>query len=419
MRYLLLFLAGFMLAQSAEAQKEPLNYALSFPRFKQFYNERKSDSLYGMFAVTVKAVLSPEKTQDLINSLQEQYGTIGQTSVNKSAPQGLVYEAAFSKGKSMNVTYILNDKNEIAGLFFSPKDDVPAEPVVNNFEVTGSKGVPIKGTLETPASGGPHPLVIIVAGSGPTDRNGNSTLGVHSNTYKLLAECLLARGIASVRYDKCGIGASASPQVSEQQMRFETMSGDLEAIIRKARADKRFGKIYLAGHSEGSLVSMLAAQKEKVDGFISIAGPARPAGDILLEQISNAQPELAEETRATLESIKAGKPANPQNPALQQMFSPGVQPYVQSWMAYDPRVEIKKLSIPVLIIQGTEDTQVPVSEATMLHQARAGSQLTVLYGMTHTLKTATADPASNRKTYEDPAIPLTNGLCDAIGSFCK
>ncbi|MGC4056765.1 MAG: hypothetical protein QM743_01415 [Chitinophagaceae bacterium] len=97
MRYLLLFLAGLMLAQNAEAQKEPLNYALSFPRFKQFYNERKSDSLYGMFAVTVKAVLSPEKTQDLINSLQEQYGTIGQTSVNKSAPQGLVYEAAFSK----------------------------------------------------------------------------------------------------------------------------------------------------------------------------------------------------------------------------------------------------------------------------------------------------------------------------------
>lgn len=408
-----------LICLSTSAQREPLNYALSFTRFKQFYNAGLGDSVYSMFAVTVKAALSPEKTRDLVQGLQQQYGTIGAASVWSTDPQRLVYKAVFSKGETLHITYALNSKNELAGLFFSPAETPNSAPVLNNFSVRGSMGNNIQGTLDTPAGKSPCPLAIIVAGSGPTDRDGNSPLGVSANSYKMIASCLQQAGIASLRYDKCGIGASADPSVSESRMRFETMVDDLVALIRKAKSDKRFSKIILIGHSEGSLVSMLAAQKETVTGFVSLSGPARPADEILLEQLRNStSAEAMQETEASIRAIREGKAVIPRDPGLQQLFRSSVQGYLRSWMQYDPRKELAKLTIPVLIIQGTTDLQVPQSEAEALKKAQTKAGLLIIPQMTHTLKTASADRTENMKTYSDPERPLSEGLCTSLISFC-
>lgn len=402
----------------AIAQKEPLNYALSFMRFKQFYNAGLGDSIYNTFAVTVKAALSREKTQELINSLRQQYGQLEEVKVWSSDAQKLVYQTAFSKGETLHITYALNAKNELAGLFFSPAESTASRAVRNDFVVRGSMGNEIKGTLDTPDGKNTYPLAIIVAGSGPTDRDGNSPLGVSANTYKMIASCLGQAGIASLRYDKSGIGASADARISEAQLRFETMVDDLVALIRKAKSDPRFSKIILIGHSEGSLVSMLAAQKEPVAGFISLAGPARSADEILLEQMSGNSAELSQEIQATLQAIQDGKAAAPQDPALQQLFRPSVQGYLRSWMQYNPCKELAKLSIPVLIIQGTNDLQIPKSDAEALKKAQAKATLLIIPQMSHTLKTASAERSENLKSYSNPELPLSEGLCPALISFC-
>ena len=401
------------------AQREPLNYALSFARFKQFYNAGQGDSVYNMFAVTVKAALSPEKTRELVQNLQQQYGSIGTSNIWTADQQKLVYKAHFSKGETLLITYALNGKNELAGLFFSPAERPKSAPILNNFSVQGSLGNDIRGTLDTPSGKSPYPLAIIVAGSGPTDRDGNSPLGVSANSYKMLASCLQQAGIATLRYDKSGIGASADPSASESRIRFENMVDDLVAIIRKVKSDKRFSKIILMGHSEGSLVSMLAAQKEAVNSFVSLSGPARPADEILLEQLrNNSSPEEMQETEACIRAIREGKPVNAQDPGLQQLFRSSVQGYLHSWMQYDPRKELAKLTIPVLIVQGTTDLQVPQSEAEALKKALAKAELRIIPQMTHTLKTASADREENMKTYSDPERPLSEGLCTSLISFC-
>lgn len=404
--------------QAARAQKEPLHYTISFARFKQFYNAKQGDSIYNMFAVTVKAALSREKTRDLIENLQQQYGTIGAAKVASGDAQGLIYEAQFSKGETINISYALNAKNELAGLFFSPAGNKAAQnPAVNNFIVKGSLGNEVKGTLELPPSNEALPLVIIVAGSGPTDRDGNNPLGVSANSYKMVAACLQNAGIASLRYDKTGIAASADPKISQNLVRFETMVDDLVLLIRKARADKRFSKIILFGHSEGSLVSILAAAKEPVAGLISVSGPARPANEILVEQMTASNPGIKEELEATLQAIREGKVVQPVDATLQQMFPASVQPYLGSWMQYDPRKALTKLNIPILILQGTNDLQVGTEEANALKKAQPAASLTILQGMTHTLKTASSDREENLKTYSDPDLPLTEGLCSSLISF--
>lgn len=418
MRKLLFLCLTLLSLNLAFGQKEPLNYALSFARFKQFYNTGLGDSIYNMFGVTVKAALSREKTQDLVNSLQQQYGMLEASKVFSSSAQGLIYESVFSKGEILNITYALNDKNEITGLFFGPGAKKNQNPALDNFIVLGSLGNDIKGTLSVPIQKGPCALVIIVAGSGPTDRDGNSPLGVSANTYKMMADCLQQAGVASLRYDKCGIGSSADPKVSENQVRFETMVDDLVAFIKKAKSDGRFNKVILAGHSEGSLVSMLAARKEAVDGLISISGPSKPADEMLKEQLGASMPDKIQEVEATLEAIRNGKAAKPEDRSLQQIFQPSVQGYLRSWMQYDPRKEIANLTIPILIIQGTTDLQVQTAEAEALKKAQPNAQLLIIPQMAHTLKTAPADRTENLKTYEDPELPLSEGLCSSLISFC-
>ena len=263
------------------------------------------------------------------------------------------------------------------------------------------------------------PLVIIVAGSGPTDHNGNNPMGVNAAPYKMLAEDLAVHGISTLRFDKRGIAKSAGAMVSEFELRFDHYIEDVVAWVELMRLDKHFTKIIIAGHSEGSLIGMVAAERAKVDGFISIAGPGRPIDQILAEQLQNAPESMKEEIDRVMQSLKKGQPVESVSMALFGIFRPSVQPYIINWMQYDPVVEIEKLRVPVLIIHGATDIQVPESDAELLASAKYDAQLTVFENMNHVLKDAEADPAKNMATYGDPSLPITKGLVEVIEDFIK
>lgn len=276
----------------------------------------------------------------------------------------------------------------------------------------------IYGTLVLPAGSGPFKVVVLIAGSGPTDREGNSTAGVQCNAYKMLAEGLAGHGIASLRYDKRGIAASRSAMKSEASLRFEDYINDAAAWVDKLQADKRFSEVSVLGHSEGSLIGMAAARQAGAGRFISVAGVGRPADKLIQEQLkSQLEPALLNEAYKVLTSLKSGILVQQVDPALVSLFRPSVQPYMISWMKYNPAKEVARLAIPVCIVQGTTDMQVTIQDARWLAEAKPGSQLILLEKMNHVLKTSEANRLQNSATYRDPALPLKAGLVDTLARF--
>lgn len=279
----------------------------------------------------------------------------------------------------------------------------------------------IVGTLLLPSSTGVAPLVVIIAGSGPTDRNGNSAmLPGPNNSVKMLAEGLAARGIASLRYDKRGIGESAKAMVSEANMRFDMYADDAAGWVSRFRADPRFSTITVVGHSEGSLLGMLAARHANADGYVSIAGAGRAADKILREQLGKQlPPDLLAFSNKALDAMLAGHNVDSVPPPLAALFRPSVQPYMISWLRVDPQAEIARLNIPVLIVQGTLDAQVMVSDAQLLAKAQPKAKLLMIEGMNHVFKQVPADQASQQKSYIDPSIPDAPELIEGVATFVK
>lgn len=281
-----------------------------------------------------------------------------------------------------------------------------------------SDTIPLYGTLTLPKSDKKAvPLAIIIAGSGPTDRNCNNPMG-ESNAYKMIAEDLMANGIACVRYDKRMVGESTAVTLDEVDMRFDHMIDDAINWIKQYENDKRFSSITILGHSEGSLVGVLAAQKsEAVDRFASLAGPGRTIDVILLEQIGKQAPFLVPNLKKQFAKIKAGEFIEEVDPTLMSILRPSVQPFMHSWFQYNPSEEITKLKIPVLIMQGTTDIQVEVKEAEMLHAASNGSTLRIFEGSNHLFKDASEDRNENLVTYSDPDLPLSDNIVNTIIEF--
>jgi fermentation-respiration switch protein FrsA (DUF1100 family) len=264
------------------------------------------------------------------------------------------------------------------------------------------------GTLELPAKGrAPYPVVLIISGSGPTDRDGNSpALPGANNSLKYLADALAAQGIASLRYDKRGVAASAGAAKSEADLRFDTYIEDAALWGRRLREDKRFSRLVVAGHSEGSLLGMIAAQRLGAEGYVSIAGAGRRADVVVLEQMKKQlSPELYAKCESIFKSLSEGKTTSDVPDSMAALFRPSVQPYIISWLKYDPAREIAKLDVPVLIVQGTHDIQVGVEDAKLLAQAKPTAQLLLVEGMNHVLKDAPADPRQQGPAYSDPSLP--------------
>jgi uncharacterized protein len=281
-------------------------------------------------------------------------------------------------------------------------------------------GCNIKGTLLVPISKKPVDVVLIVAGSGPTNRDGNNTTSIKSDTYKMLAELFFKEGIASLRYDKRGIGAS--DKVTEADMTIDDYMDDAISWIKFLQNDKRFSKITLLGHSEGSLIGMVASQKTKTSRFISVCGPGKPIDKIMDEQIARQEiPEyLLKRYRSILDSLKDGHEVRNVDKDLLSLFRPSIQQYMISWFKYDPCIEISKLNIPTLIIGGTTDIQVQTEDAVLLSKSNPYSKLVIITNMNHMLKeVATRETDINLKTYTDAALPLSPELCKQIIEFLK
>ncbi len=287
--------------------------------------------------------------------------------------------------------------------------------IESEVELSTDSGV-LEGSLVLPNVEGKAPVVLIVAGSGPTDRNGNNPM-MTNNSLQLLAAGLAENGIASLRFDKRGVAGSTSAMTKEEDLRFETYIDDVVSWGRKLKEDPRFSGIIILGHSEGSLIGMIAADRIEADKFISIAGVGRPAADLLREQLSAQPPVVTAMTNPILDTLEMGKTVNHVNPMLNSLFRPSVQPYLISWFKYDPAEEITRLNCPVLILQGTTDIQVKAEDAELLSAAIAHGEKVILEGMNHILKNAPEDMGLNVQTYNDPSLPLAEGLIVAIASF--
>lgn len=274
----------------------------------------------------------------------------------------------------------------------------------------------LEGTLLVPEAKRGMPVAVLVAGSGPTDRNGNQP-GLHHNALLQLSGALAQYGIASLRYDKRGVGQSMSAAPREEGLRFEQYAADVRGWVKWLARDKRFGKITVIGHSEGSLLGMLAARQAKVASFVSIAGPGRPADQLLQMQLATQPVEIQTMALPVIERLKQGKTVDTVNPALQVLFRPSVQPYLISWFKYDPAKEIAKLKMPVLVVQGTADLQVGEEDARLLGFAKQEAAVVLIDGMNHIFKKSVSDSAQNWNIYTQPEVPVMPELPAVLAKF--
>jgi uncharacterized membrane protein/pimeloyl-ACP methyl ester carboxylesterase len=306
-------------------------------------------------------------------------------------------------------------------LGFAQTQAAPVMLVSEPVAFTTAEGLVLEGTLTLPANNKKTlPVVLLIAGSGPTDRNGNSGKLLQTSCYQQLADSLAVRGVAVLRYDKRGSGTNlkvAAGKLNEEKARFDNYVTDAVGFVAQLKTDKRFSKIVVAGHSEGSLVGILAARQTQAAGFISIAGAGRNIAEVLKVQLKTLPDTLRNIAYRDLDSLREGQVVRQPNPLLMNLFRPSVQPFLMSWMKYDPAQELKRFAGPVLIIQGKHDIQVAVSEAEALKAARPNAKIVLFEEMNHVLKNAPADRAENIKTYSQPILPLTPGLVATIAGF--
>lgn len=302
---------------------------------------------------------------------------------------------------------------------------IPPSPAAaaadREVSIDGGKA-PLHGSLLVPEGARPGAAVLMVSGSGPTDRDGNSVIpGVKPQSMKLLADGLAAQQIISLRFDKRGIGASAAAMTSEADYTFADLINDVVAWSRFLAAQPGVRCVVILGHSEGAQLAIEAARRTPTCGLVLVSGAGRPAADLLKEQLSaSPMPEaLRSEAFASIDQLRAGKRVEHVSPQLMSLFRPSVQPYMISWLPLDPAADLAKVKAPVLIIQGETDLQVDVADAQLLAKARPQSRLLLLDGVNHVLKAAPADRAANIATYADPNLPLDPRIVPAVAAFVK
>ena len=272
----------------------------------------------------------------------------------------------------------------------------------------------VEGTLLAPRQE-TVPLAIIINGSGPIDRNGNEMM-TKNNSAKKLAEALAKKGIATFRYDKRTLKAQQL-NIDEKDMRFDDFIDDAKAVIKRFSELPNYSSLYIIGHSQGSLVGMIAAQ-EKADGFISIAGAGQTIDSLIVEQIGRQMPGLEESARTAFNELRANGKVKDYNQGLASLFKKSVQPFMFSWMKYDPQQEIKKLEMPVLIINGDNDLQVNTNEAKKLKDAKHDAELVIIENMNHIYRIIDKnDDIANQKSYNEPQRPISSEMVEQISNF--
>lgn len=316
----------------------------------------------------------------------------------------------------------MNISVSIALLSMRPLSSTPAAPISysETLLAAGSQGR-LQGTLLTPNSQ-PTAVVLIIPGSGPTDRNGNNPFGVNGQPYRLLAEGLAAKGFATLRIDKRGMFASTMAVEDANAVTIADYVDDVRAWVTVLKRQMNTPAIWLLGHSEGGVVALASAQEEAISGVMLIATPGRPMAEVLRGQLkANPQNEmLLNQALPIIDALEHRRRVDVTHvhPALQNLFAPEVQGFLIDAFSYDPAHLISTISKPILLLQGQRDLQVEERDAKRLKAAQPRASLVIVPNMNHVMKQVTTDDReANIASYADPSLPLAGGLINAIVHF--
>ncbi|WP_350291296.1 alpha/beta fold hydrolase [uncultured Croceitalea sp.] len=281
--------------------------------------------------------------------------------------------------------------------------------------------ISIPGTLSYPKFEKKLPLVIFVHGSGNVDRNGNQGAAIKANYIAQLADNLNKKGLAFYRYDKRTSNPANIPLL--KNITIHDFVSDVSIAVKNFKDDKRFKSIHLIGHSQGSLVAMLATDSN-IKSYISLAGPSESIDKTLVTQITNQNPQIGEIAKQHINELKETDTILSVSPFLIQLFAPQNQKFLKDWMLLTPTDEIKKIKKPILIIQGEKDLQVTSTDANNLIGAcaideaglDAPAKLVLIEQMNHVLKTVN-NQNENQQSYTSPDYPLSTMLVETIANF--
>jgi hypothetical protein len=258
------------------------------------------------------------------------------------------------------------------------------------------------------------PVALLIAGSGSTDHDGNGPQ-VNPATLKKLSEQLVARKIATLRYDKRGAGGWKPEFGPPEDFRFKDYVDDATALINYLRSGGKFSKVILIGHSEGGLVAILTARRVPVDRLVLLATAARRQGDLVKAQLAKTlAPEVFKPIAAAIDAIMAGQIVDP--PPRGLSIPPPMQPGIASAFTEDPIDPLKLIEAPTLIVGGGRDRQVARLDFVALSAASPLAKTLWLPDMNHVLVDVT-DEADDLKAYNQPERALDATLIDTVAAF--
>ncbi len=262
-------------------------------------------------------------------------------------------------------------------------------------------------------------VALIVPGSGPTDGDGNSKLlNSDNNSLLRLANALSDNGIVSLRIDKRGTGISSNKIINEEEQDFSILIEDVKAWINNLKQLYPEKKIVIIGHSQGSLVSMIAANELGCDALISISASGYPIDETLKKQLSMFSKDFYEQGSIIISELKKGNLFENVPASLHLFFRPSVQPFLISYMKYNPQEVIKSAKYPILIIQGAMDSQTSIDDANKLNISNKNSKLVVIDNMNHLLRDV-ENAIENKMTYGEDRLALSPSLIDEIMIFLE
>jgi len=351
--------------------------------------------------------------------MQFHYDSNSQTGANKMFYKTLfhqqfvklLYNFMFSKtsGKVHNLkTYFFSIFLVIYSIGFTQEVNYSSEDITINTHVDG--------TLLFPNSNEKPKLAIIIGGSGPIDRNGNQNF-LKNNSLKKLAERLSNQGIATFRYDKRVVKQIRTGNIDKNTL-FDDFVTDAVSVIEYFKKTNSYSKIYVIGHSQGSLVGILAGEG-RMDGFVSISGAGKSIDSVVIEQVQKTAPQFTEGAKKAFGAMRYGRTISNYPPELSSIFNQEIQAFMINWMQYNPKELINSLDVPILILNGTKDLQVSIEEAQSLKNAAPNAELKIIEKMNHIMFIIDGDDLENAKSYNESTRPISSEVIEAIVNFIK